>query len=83
MNDDNEVAIAKAGGIEVLVQLARNGSDEAKEKAAEALENLAENADNQVAIAKAKASGTEPLVQLAPRNIPTPLAFLFFGTHAT
>ena len=63
-NADNRVPIAKAGGIEPLVQLARNGSDEAKKFAAEALWNLAVNSPhNKVSIAKA--GGIEPLVQLA------------------
>ena len=60
---DNQVAIAKAGGIAPLVALARNGTDAQKEKAAGALGNLARNADNQVAIAKA--GGIAPLVALA------------------
>ena len=39
-NADNEVAIAKAGGIEPLVALARGGTEEQKEEAAAALRNL-------------------------------------------
>ena len=50
---DNQVAIAKAGGIAPLVALARDGSDGQKEWAARALRNLAHNADNKVAIANA------------------------------
>ena len=57
------VAIAKAGGIEPLVQLARNGSDEARVRAITALTNLAMNDDNKVAIAKA--GGIESSVELA------------------
>ena len=39
------MAIAKAGGIEVLVALARGGTDPQKAKAARALRSLAMNAD--------------------------------------
>ena len=42
VNDDNKVAIAAAGGIPVLVSLARDGSGEGKEQAAGALRILAE-----------------------------------------
>ena len=42
VNDDNQVAIAAAGGIPVLVSLAQDGSVKGKENAAGALENLAE-----------------------------------------
>ena len=62
-NADNQVAIAKAGGIAPLVALARDGTKKQKEWAAVALRNLARNADNQVAIAKA--GGIAPLVALA------------------
>ena len=48
-----QVAIARAGGIPPLVALARGGSEKQKHEAAAALWKLAENADNQVAIAKA------------------------------
>ena len=54
MNADNEIAIAKAGGIPPLVALIRDGNDAQKESAAAALSNLAGNADNQIAIAQAK-----------------------------
>jgi vacuolar protein 8 len=47
------VAIAAAGGIPVLVSLARDGSVIGKEIAAGALWNLAVNADNDVAIESA------------------------------
>ena len=51
-------------GIEPLVQLAWNGSDEGKVQAAGALRSLAVNSPhNKVSIAKA--GGIEPLVQLA------------------
>ena len=52
-NADSQVAIARAGGIDPLVALARNGTDGQKEAAAMALRNLARNADNHVAIARA------------------------------
>ena len=49
MNVDNDVAIAVAGGIPVLVSVARDGSIVGKENAAAALKNLAfENVDNKV-----------------------------------
>jgi len=64
INANNQVAIAAAAGIAPLVQLAIDGTPEAKEQAAGALGHLAaKNADNQVAIAAA--GGIEPLVQLA------------------
>ena len=54
VNDDNEIAIAKAGGIPPLVALIRDGNDAQKHFAAGALRILAENDDNRIAIAKAK-----------------------------
>ena len=51
---DNQVAIAKAGGIPPLVALIRDGTNAQKERAAGALRNLSFNADSKVAIAKAK-----------------------------
>jgi hypothetical protein len=41
MNFDNEVEIARAGGIAPLVELVRSGSEEGKARAASALHNLA------------------------------------------
>ena len=61
-NDDNKVAIAKAGGIPPLVALVRDGTADQKHYATAALSFLAANADNQVAIAKA--GGIPPLVAL-------------------
>jgi len=52
-NADNQVAIAKAGGIAPLVALARDGTDGQKKYAAAALRKLAHNAVSKVAIAKA------------------------------
>ena len=52
-NADNQVAIAKAGGIAPLVALARDGTEKQNEQATMSLWNLAVNDDNQVAIAKA------------------------------
>ena len=49
-NNDNRVAIAQAGGIAPLVALALGGSGEHKRCARGALEELARNADNKVAI---------------------------------
>ena len=50
----NQVAIARAGGIEPLVALTRDGTAVQKEKAAAALANLADNnANNQVASTRA------------------------------
>ena len=40
VNADNQAAIARAGGIEPLVALARSGTDGQKEHAAGALRNL-------------------------------------------
>ena len=54
VNDDNEIAIAKAGGIPPLVALVRDGNDSQKHFAAGALGNLAYNADNRIPIEKAK-----------------------------
>ena len=61
-NDDNQILIAKAGGIPPLVELVRDGTDVQKEEAAFALHRLAYNDDNQIAIAKA--GGIPPLVAL-------------------
>ena len=58
-NADNQVAIARAGGVEPLVALARGGGS----NATAALGVLACNADNRVAIARA--GGIAPLVALA------------------
>ncbi|KAH8080412.1 serine/threonine kinase [Aureococcus anophagefferens] len=55
-NDDNELAIVKAGAVDPLVALLRTGTDGAKEAAAGALWGLALNADNKIAIAKAGAA---------------------------
>uniref|UniRef100_A0A7S3TW48 Vacuolar protein 8 n=1 Tax=Emiliania huxleyi TaxID=2903 RepID=A0A7S3TW48_EMIHU len=62
-NDDNEAAIVAAGGIDVLVSLARDGNEAQKERAAGALRILADNDDNEAAIAAA--GGVEVLVSLA------------------
>ena len=62
-NDDNKIAIAKAGGIPpIIVALVRDGTEEQKEDAAGALWHLASDDDNQIAIAKA--GGIPPLVAL-------------------
>ena len=53
-NNDNQIPIAKAGGIPPLVALICDGHDKQKTSAALALQNLAGCADNKVAIAKAK-----------------------------
>ena len=50
LNADNQVAIARAGGIEPLVALARDGTDGQKEQAATALRNLAGNKTNLAAM---------------------------------
>ena len=51
---DNQVAIAREGGIKPLVELARDGTPMQKEEAAAALCSLVNNnADNQVAITHA------------------------------
>ena len=47
---DKQVAIARAGGIEPLVALVRDGTAAQKEYAAGALGNLSLNEDNQVAM---------------------------------
>ena len=47
---DKQVAIARAGGIEPLVALVRDGTAAQKENAAGALRNLSVNEDNQVAM---------------------------------
>ena len=60
-DDDNQVAIAEAGGIAPLAALAR-GTDEQETFAAAALAHLALSADNQVAITQA--GGITPLVAL-------------------
>ena len=62
-NDDNQVAIAAAGGIAPLVEVVRSGCARAKNLAALALGNLAfKNVDNKVAIAAA--GGIAPLIQV-------------------
>ena len=62
-NNDNQVLIAKAGGIPPLVVLIRDGNDEQKEFAALALRYLADNlANNQILIPEA--GGIPPLVAL-------------------
>ena len=60
-DDDDQVAIAEAGGIAPLAALAR-GTDEQETFAAAALAHLALSADNQVAITQA--GGVTPLVAL-------------------
>ena len=62
-DDESRVAIAAAGGIEVLVSLARDGTERQKEEAAGALWNLSVNHDNSVAIVAA--GGIEVLIALA------------------
>ena len=62
MNAENEVAIAKAGGIPPLVALLQSGTDGQKEAALGALRNLSVNAENKVTIAQAGAIA--PLVVL-------------------
>ncbi|KAH8051973.1 hypothetical protein JL722_10418 [Aureococcus anophagefferens] len=61
-NDANQILIAEAGGVPPLVHLLRNGSAEAKLRAARALGSLAFNDDNIVLIAEA--GGIAPLVEL-------------------
>ena len=60
-NADNDVPIHEAGGIPPLVKLARSGTEGQKGWAARALENLALNDVNKVAIGEAELamSGTE------------------------
>ncbi|KAJ8601818.1 hypothetical protein CTAYLR_007483 [Chrysophaeum taylorii] len=58
-NDNDDVALAL--GIPVLVDLAKNGTEDAKKWAAAALENLAQNH----VVAIARAGGIPPLVALA------------------
>ena len=53
-NNDNQIPIAKAGGIPPLVALIRDGNDAQKASAAVALGNLARCANNRIAIAEAK-----------------------------
>ena len=60
--DDNQIAIAKAGGIPPLVALIRDGNDAQNKEAATALARLAWNADNRIPIAQA--GGIPPLVAL-------------------
>ena len=59
----NKVAIAREGGIRVLLELARTCSAEAKAKAASTLARLAMNAENQVTIARERGIGV--LLELA------------------
>ena len=63
-NAANKVAIAEAGGIPLLVELWRDGSEDAKFEAARALRILARNNDAN-AVAIAVAVGLEALVELA------------------
>ena len=54
-NNDNQIPIAKAGGIPPLVALICDGNDAQKERAAGALRNLAYQCDdNKITIEKAK-----------------------------
>ena len=67
LQSDNRVAIAAAGAIPLLVAVETGSHAGAKEQAAAALHNLGiGNADNQVAIAKAR--GAEALVRIARRG---------------
>ncbi|KAJ8599422.1 hypothetical protein CTAYLR_008006 [Chrysophaeum taylorii] len=66
-DDENQIAIAKAGAIPVLVKLAKDGNDAAREKAAGALWNLAINDENNIAIAKA---GAIPVLTKRERREP-------------
>ena len=52
LNAENRVAIAREGGIGVLLELARTGSADEKEHAVWALSYLAGNAENRVIIAR-------------------------------
>ena len=69
--DDNEIAIAEAGGIALLVEPLRSGSAVAKMQAARALANLAMNDANS---GDRGGGGIAPLLQLvrdgrrAPRS---------------
>ena len=68
-NDDNQIAIAKAGGIKVVVSIMQRHKDSAavQEYACGALRNLAcENDDNKIAIAKA--GGIEAVVLAMQRH---------------
>lgn len=58
-NDNNQVAIASAGGIPLLLSLLRDGNDEQKAIAAGVVWDIAENDDNKVAIV---AAGAIPLL---------------------
>ena len=51
----NQVAIVRASALEPVVQLLRDGSSGAKEEAGRALNNLAANDENEVAIVRARA----------------------------
>jgi len=68
-NEDNQAAIAEAGGIAPLVQVLADGTVESKKMAAAALWNMAtENEDNQLEIAEA--GGIAPLIQLLAHGMP-------------
>ena len=66
-DDQNQAAIAAAGGIPPLVALVTSGNDAAKLSAAGALLNLALNDQNQAAIAGA--GGIPPLIALVTSGI--------------
>ena len=62
-NDDHKIKIAKAGAVAPLVTLLGSGTDIFRQRAANALQLLANNAENKITIAKAGA--VAPLVDLA------------------
>ena len=63
-SDDNVALIVAAGAIPPLVALVRNGSDDGKEKAANALANLADNVDDVADQSIVDAGGIAALVEL-------------------
>jgi len=53
VNHDNQIAIARAGSIPLLVNLEKSGNDRQKEHAAGALQNLSLRYSDKIAIARA------------------------------
>ena len=61
-NNENRIAVARAGAIQPLCQLLANGTEEGKQEAAQVLAYLARNDDNKITIARGGA--IVPLVAL-------------------
>lgn len=68
VNADNQVKMAKEGGLEMLIKLLKSSSELVQRQSAKALANLGVNADNKALIAEA--GGIVPLIALAKSAVP-------------